>query len=76
MDDAVDGMTEDPGVSLASRRAIKQLAQSEPTVLLPAHDPDAARRLAEGLITQANIGNKDSLWSMRRLLRGSARKCV
>jgi glyoxylase-like metal-dependent hydrolase (beta-lactamase superfamily II) len=49
MDDVVDGMTENPAVSLASQRAIKQFAQSEPTVLLPAHDPEAARRLAEGL---------------------------
>jgi glyoxylase-like metal-dependent hydrolase (beta-lactamase superfamily II) len=49
MDDVVDGMTVNPAQSLASQRAIKQLAQTEPIVLLPAHDPDAARRLAEGL---------------------------
>jgi glyoxylase-like metal-dependent hydrolase (beta-lactamase superfamily II) len=49
MDDEVDGMTVNPAQSLASQRAIKQLAQAEPTVLLPAHDPEAARRLAEGL---------------------------
>jgi glyoxylase-like metal-dependent hydrolase (beta-lactamase superfamily II) len=47
MDDVVDGMTENPAVSLASQRAMKQFAQNEPTVLLPAHDPEAARRLAE-----------------------------
>jgi N-acyl homoserine lactone hydrolase len=47
--DSVDGVTENPDESLASQRAIKQLAQSEPTVLLPAHDPDAAARLADGL---------------------------
>ncbi|MGO9888863.1 MAG: N-acyl homoserine lactonase family protein [Solirubrobacteraceae bacterium] len=47
--DSVDGVTANPDVSLASQRAIKQLAQSEPTVLLPAHDPDAANRLADGL---------------------------
>ena len=47
--DSVDGVTEDPHVSLASQRAIKQLAQSEPTVLLPAHDPDAATRLTDRL---------------------------
>ncbi len=47
--DSVDGVTENPNVSLASQRAIKQLGQSEPTVLLPAHDPDAAARLADGL---------------------------
>jgi glyoxylase-like metal-dependent hydrolase (beta-lactamase superfamily II) len=49
MDDAVDGMTENPAVSLASQRAMKQFAQAEPTVLLPAHDPEAAKRLTEGL---------------------------
>src|SRR5262249_15021551 len=49
MDDVVDGMTENPAVSLASQRAMKQFAQNEPTVLLPAHDPEAARRLADGL---------------------------
>jgi N-acyl homoserine lactone hydrolase len=47
--DAVDGITEDPAQSLASQRAIKQLAMSEPTVLLPAHDPGAAARLAGGV---------------------------
>ena len=49
MDDVVDGMTENPAVSLASQRALKRFAQAEPTVLLPAHDPEAARRLADGL---------------------------
>ena len=49
MDDAVCGATENPAVSLASQRAVKQFAQHEPTVLLPAHDPEAARRLADGL---------------------------
>jgi len=49
MDDQVDGMTENPAVSLASQRALKRFAQAEPTVLLPAHDPEAARRLADGL---------------------------
>jgi glyoxylase-like metal-dependent hydrolase (beta-lactamase superfamily II) len=49
MDDVVDGMTENPAVSLASQRAMKKFAESESTVLLPAHDPEAARRLAEGL---------------------------
>ena len=47
--DSVDGVTENPTVSLASQRAIKQLAQSEPAVLLPAHDPGVAARLADRL---------------------------
>lgn len=49
LEDVVDGMTENPAISLASQRAVKQFAQNEPTVLLPAHDPEAAKRLAEGL---------------------------
>lgn len=49
LDDVVDGMTENPAVSLVSQRAVKKFAQAEPTVLLPAHDPEAARRLADGL---------------------------
>jgi N-acyl homoserine lactone hydrolase len=47
--DTVDGVTQNPGESLASQRAIKHLAQSEPTVLLPAHDPGAVNRLADRL---------------------------
>jgi glyoxylase-like metal-dependent hydrolase (beta-lactamase superfamily II) len=53
MEDVVDGVTENPAVSLASQRAMKQFAQDEPTVLLPAHDPEAAKRLAEGLTMYA-----------------------
>jgi len=49
MADEVDGVTENPAQSLASQRAVKQLAQSEPTVLLPAHDPEATMRLASGV---------------------------
>jgi len=29
---------------------MEQFAQNEPTVLLPAHDPEAAKHLAEGLV--------------------------
>lgn len=39
-------MTTNVALSLASQRAIKALAQAEPTILLPAHDPDAPARLA------------------------------
>lgn len=49
----VDGVTYDPAVSLASIQAIQQFAAQEPTVLLPAHDPDGPRRLAEGEIYQS-----------------------
>ncbi len=45
-EDKVDGVTMDVQTSLASQCAIKAFARSEPSVLLPAHDPDAAERLA------------------------------
>lgn len=44
--DRVDGVTNDPAQSLATLRAIQWFARQEPTILLPAHDPDGARRLA------------------------------
>jgi len=46
-EDKVDGVTMNVQTSLASQCAIKALARSEPSVLLPAHDPDAATRLAK-----------------------------
>ncbi len=46
--DRVDGVTSDPLVSLATIRAIKKFARQEPTIILPAHDPDGLRRLATG----------------------------
>ncbi len=44
----VDGVTYDPVLSLATLRAIKAFARQEPTILLPAHDPDGVRRLSTG----------------------------
>jgi N-acyl homoserine lactone hydrolase len=41
-----DGVTYDPAISEATLRAIKQFAAQEPTVVLPAHDPDGPARLA------------------------------
>ncbi|TCR67473.1 N-acyl homoserine lactonase family protein [Bosea sp. BK604] len=41
-----DGVTNDPAASLATLRAIKRFAADEPTVLLPAHDPEGPQRLA------------------------------
>jgi glyoxylase-like metal-dependent hydrolase (beta-lactamase superfamily II) len=55
MADAVDGMIENPVVSLSSQRAMRLFAQHEPTVLLPAHDPEAAKRLADGLTMYPNV---------------------
>lgn len=55
MADEVDGVTENPAESLASQRAVKELAAREPTVLLPAHDPNAAARLANGVTLYQTI---------------------
>ncbi|BCP56349.1 N-acyl homoserine lactonase family protein [Kaistia sp. 32K] len=41
-----DGVTFDPALSVRTLRAIKAFAAGEPTVVLPAHDPDGPRRLA------------------------------
>lgn len=43
-----DGVTNDPATARATLEAIMRFARSEPTVLLPAHDPAAVRRLANG----------------------------
>lgn len=45
-----DGVTSDPALSTRTLRAIKQFAASEPTIILPAHDPDGPARLATGAI--------------------------
>lgn len=42
----VDGVTYDPAVSLLTLQRIKGFAAQEPTILLPAHDPDVPARLA------------------------------
>jgi glyoxylase-like metal-dependent hydrolase (beta-lactamase superfamily II) len=44
--DRVDGVTYDPAISLKTIRAIETFARQEPTIILPAHDPDGPRRLA------------------------------
>jgi N-acyl homoserine lactone hydrolase len=41
-----DGVTYDPAISESTLRAIKRFATQEPTVVLPAHDPDGPARLA------------------------------
>ncbi|MFO1049204.1 MAG: N-acyl homoserine lactonase family protein [Geminicoccaceae bacterium] len=45
-----DGVTNDPATALATLRAIKRFARDEPTILLPAHDPEAPARLAAGAV--------------------------
>lgn len=42
----VDGVTYDPAISLLTLQRIKAFAAQEPTILLPAHDPDVPARLA------------------------------
>jgi N-acyl homoserine lactone hydrolase len=48
---AIDGVSDDEGQAAATLAAIQTFAASTPTIYLPAHDPDAARRLAEGRTT-------------------------
>jgi N-acyl homoserine lactone hydrolase len=43
---AIDGVGEDEGQAAATLAAIQALAASRPTIYLPAHDPEAPRRLA------------------------------
>src|SRR5262249_409767 len=47
-----DGVTNDPALSLATIRKIKEFARMEPTIVLPAHDPDGPRRLREKTIVK------------------------
>jgi N-acyl homoserine lactone hydrolase len=41
-----DGVTNDPATARATLQAIKSFAANEPTIILPAHDPDGVARLA------------------------------
>ncbi len=43
----IDGVSADESVASATLSAIHSFASSQPTIYLPTHDPDAARRLAE-----------------------------
>ena len=49
----IDGVGADEGAERATLAAIRAFAASQPTIYLPAHDPDAARRLAGRRTTQA-----------------------
>ncbi|MBP7002571.1 N-acyl homoserine lactonase family protein [Amaricoccus sp.] len=42
-----DGVTGDPATAAETLRRIRAFAATRPTVVLPAHDPDGPRRLAE-----------------------------
>ena len=43
----IDGVSEDESQAAATLAAIRAFAASRPTIYLPAHDPEAAQRLAE-----------------------------
>ena len=45
-----DGVTNDPATALATLQAIRRFAAQEPTILLPAHDPESQARLTGGTI--------------------------
>ena len=42
-----DGVTNNPAESLETIHKILEFARSEPTIVLPTHDPDGPRRLKE-----------------------------
>ena len=48
----IDGVGADEDAASATLAAIRAFAQSRPTIYLPAHDPDAARRLSERRTTR------------------------
>lgn len=45
-----DGVTNDPATAVATLQAILRFAAEEPTILLPAHDPEGPARLAAGAV--------------------------
>jgi N-acyl homoserine lactone hydrolase len=47
----IDGVSENEAQAAATLAAIRAFAEATPTIYLPAHDPDAAGRLAEGRTT-------------------------
>ena len=44
--EVTDGVNKNPKLAIESVRKIKEFARQHPTVILPAHDPHAATRLA------------------------------
>jgi N-acyl homoserine lactone hydrolase len=52
---AIDGVSDDEGNASATLAAIRALAEARPTIYLPAHDPDAPRRLAERCMTSTSV---------------------
>jgi N-acyl homoserine lactone hydrolase len=54
----IDGVGADESAELATLAAIRAFATSRPTIYLPAHDPEAPRRLAERRATDVLRGVK------------------
>ena len=50
----VDGVSPSEAVSLRTMRSILRLAQEQPTVYLPSHDPESGDRLAHGATVRLN----------------------
>ncbi|HZZ62727.1 MAG TPA: N-acyl homoserine lactonase family protein [Roseiarcus sp.] len=48
----IDGVGADESAELATLAAIRAFAASRPTIYLPAHDPEAAKRLAQRRVTK------------------------
>ena len=48
---AIDGVSDDEGQASATLASIRAFVAAKPTIYLPAHDPDAPRRLADGRAT-------------------------
>jgi N-acyl homoserine lactone hydrolase len=46
LEEVCDGVSPDPAVTLETLRRIRRLAEEEPLVYLPSHDPESAERLA------------------------------
>ena len=48
LDGVADGVTDRPGIARRTLQLIRELAESEPTVYLPSHDPASVARLESG----------------------------
>lgn len=73
MNDEVDGVTYNVETSLASQRGIKAIGQAEPSILLPAHDPDAIVRLQAGQVMGAPAKAPNVIPAPERLAAETAR---
>ena len=56
----VDGISADEHISIATLRNIKRLAQRDPTVYLPTHDPNSSTRLASRRLAGKCRGSEGS----------------